>query len=279
MLSLVTAEANAEIALIDRQLKTTLDTMDTMHETKMQLLEDEKDAALEAAGFRLDTERETLEKEIEEARRSADEARIIEAERALEKFEIEEDYRIKNEEAEKDYAARTEAAEKEAARKKGKLQYDLAMQQHKFGIAEIMLNTAKAVMQIWTDATAGGVWGKSAWTATALAMGGVQLAAAKAAKPVKADFYATGGIVRGTPEGTRAIVGENNKTEAIFNPDQMANLLMAIAQGNGVGGSSNTTFIFKNMYDKEVARYVIDDCVNNGVYLIDPKKGIKKVAR
>jgi TP901 family phage tail tape measure protein len=279
MLSLVTAEANAEIALIDRQLKTTLDTMDTMHETKMQLLEDEKDAALEAAGFRLDTERETLEKEIEEARRSADEARIIEAERALEKFEIEEDYRIKNEKAEKDYAARTEAAEKEAARKKGKLQYDLAMQQHKFGIAEIMLNTAKAVMQIWTDATAGGVWGKSAWTATALAMGGVQLAAAKAAKPVKDDFYATGGIVRGTPEGTRAIVGENNKTEAIFNPDQMANLLMAIAQGNGVGGSSNTTFIFKNMYDKEVARYVIDDCVNNGVYLIDPKKGIKKVAR
>ena len=79
-------------------------------------------------------------------------------------------------------------------------------------------------------------------------------------------------MVCGTPEGTQ--LGEGNRTEAIFNPDQMANLLMAIAQGRR-GGNTSFTLVFKNMY-KEVARYVIEDVVNKGVILIDGQKGHKR---
>ena len=73
------------------------------------------------------------------------------------------------------------------------------------------------------------------FTALAGAAGVAQMAAAVASRPVQADYFATGGIVRGTPEGTQLIAGEGNRTEAIFNPDQMANLLMAIAQGRSTG--------------------------------------------
>lgn len=257
--SLSSALTDARIADIERELA-----------ADISAIEKRRDAQLEAAGFRLDTERETLEKAIQDARASADEEAIIEAERALQKYEI-------TQKAEDDISA----LEDEAARKKADRQYKSAMVAYRLGLAEIGLNTAKAIMQIWSDVGAGGVWGKSAWTAAFTGgVAAVQLAAAVAARPVKADYYATGGIVKGTAEGTHAIVGEGNRTETIFNADQMANLLMAIAQGNsGVGGATSLTIVLKNTYDKEVARYVINDCVNQGVYTIDGAKGIRKVAR
>jgi hypothetical protein len=256
--TLFDAQANAEIAAIDRTLKAKLDARKSDYED-----------ALEKAGFMLDTELESLQKRLEEAKASADEEAVIEAQRALKKYEIQ-----------KKYEDDVKALEDEAAKEKGERQYKAAMTAYKYGIAEISLNTAKAIMQIWADATAGGVVGKSIWTGIASAAGVAQLAAAVASKPVKADYFATGGIVRGTPEGTHAIVGEGNRTEAIFNPDQMANLLMAIAQGRSTGGGNTSfTLVFKNMYDKEVARYVIEDVVNKGVILIDGQRGIKGVAR
>lgn len=256
--ALFDAQANAEIAAIDRTLK-----------EKLKLRKLDYEDALEKAGFMLDTELENLQKRLEEAKASADEEAVIEAQRALEKYNIK-----------KKYEDDVKALEDEAAKEKGERQYKAAMLAYKFGIAEIGLNTAKAIMQIWADATAGGVIGKSIWTGIASAAGVAQLAAAVASKPVKEDYFATGGIVRGTPEGTHAIVGEGNRTEAIFNPDQMANLLMAIAQGGHTGtGSTSLTIILKNMYDKETARYVIEDVVNKGVILIDGQRGIKGVAR
>lgn len=255
--SLFDAQANAEIAAIDRTLKAKLDARKSDYED-----------ALEKAGFMLDTERETLEKRLAEAKASADEEAVIEAQRALEKYEIQ-----------KKYEDDIKTLEDNAAKEKADRQYKAAMTAYNFGIAEIGLNTAKAIMQVWSDMSIP-KW--LAWTYTAAVgtAGALQLAAAQAAKPVKADYFATGGIVRGTPEGTHAIVGEGNRTEAIFNPDQMANLLMAIAQGGHTGtGSSSFTIILKNMHDRETARYVIEDVVNKGVILIDGQKGIKGVAR
>ena len=75
--SLVTAQTNARIAEIEREMNAEIEARKAAYE-----------AELLYAGFRLDTERETLEKSLEEARRSADEAAIIEAQRALEKYEI-----------------------------------------------------------------------------------------------------------------------------------------------------------------------------------------------
>lgn len=251
------AQANAEIAAIDRTLKAKLDARKSDYED-----------ALEKAGFMLDTELESLQKRLEEAKASADEEAVIEAQRALEKYNIK-----------KKYEDDVKELEDEAAKEKGERQYEAAMTAYKYGIAEISLNTAKAIMQVWSDMSIP-KW--LAWTYTAAAgtAGALQLAAAVASKPVKEDYFATGGIVRGTPEGTHAIVGEGNRTEAIFNPDQMANLLMAIAQGGHTGtGSTSLTIILKNMYDKETARYVIEDVVNKGVILIDGQRGIKGVAR
>jgi len=252
------AYSNARIAEIDRELRADL-----------AAIEIRKNAALEAAGFRLDTERESLEKSLEEAKRSANEATIIEAERALEKFEIEEKYRLENKEA-----------EDAAAKEKSERQYASAMQAYYFGLLEIALNTARAIMAIWADPTMT-TWAKPYMTGVVGGLGLAQGAAAVANKPVKKDFYATGGIVRGTPEGTQLVAGERNRTEAIFNADQMANLLMAIGRGNlstGVG-AMELTFILKDNNNKEQARYTVQEIVNKGVYLIDSQKGIKQVAR
>ena len=252
--SVAQAFYDAEVRNIERNL-----------ETKLTAIETEKNAALEAAGFRLDTERETLEKRLAEAKRSADEETIIEAERALEKFEIEEDYRL-----------RTEEAEEEARIESGKQKFKAAQAQLAFTLTDIALSTARAIMQIWAEAPLLAPWR----TGIATAAGIAQATAAMIAAPKQSDYYGTGGIIRGSAAGTPLIAGEGGRTEAIFNPDQMANLLMAIAQGRGAGGGTTEfTIVVKNMYDKELARYVIEDVVNKGVVLIDGQRGIKGVAR
>ena len=145
-----------------------------------------------------------------------------------------------------------------------------------FTLTDIALSTARAIMQIWAEAPLLAPWR----TGIAVAAGIAQATAAMIAAPKQSDYYGTGGIIRGSAAGTPLIAGEGGRTEAIFNPDQMANLLMAIAQGRGAGGGTTEfTIVVKNMYDKELARYVIEDVVNKGVVLIDGQRGIKGVAR
>jgi len=112
---------------------------------------------------------------------------------------------------------------------------------------------------------------------------GAQVAAHLATAPVapsKSDYYGTGGMIKGTPEGTSIIAGEKNRTEVVSNPEQMANLLMAIGNGSMRGKDGmEITFIMKDVHDKEQARYVVQDVINKGVYLIDAQKGIKKVVK
>ena len=75
------------------------------------------------------------------------------------------------------------------------------------------------------------------------------------------------------------VAGERNRTEAIFNPEQMANLLLAIGNGKMSGTSEpmQVTFIMQAPDGRETARETVG-LINKGQFLIDPKKGVRKVS-
>jgi len=196
---------------------------------------------------------------------SSDEKTINEKKNALKRAKIEEDYLEKMKKAEEDFAW-----------KKAQLSYASAMTAWTFDAVSIASNAvvamSKAIATLNPLIIAG----------TAVASG-AQVAAHLATAPVapsKSDYYGTGGMIKGTPEGTSIIAGEKNRTEVVSNPEQMANLLMAIGNGSMRGKDGmEITFIMKDVHDKEQARYVVQDIINKGVYLIDAQKGIKKVVK
>ena len=171
-------------------------------------------------------------------------------------------------------------AEEDFAWKKAQLSYASAKTAWEFDAVSIASGAIVAMTK--AIGSAPWPWNLFAIGATAI-MTGAQLAAHVATAPVapvQADYYGTGGMVRGTAEGTQIIAGEKNKTELVSNADQMANMLMAIGNGSMRGNDGmEITFIMKDVHDKEQARYVVQDVINKGVYLIDSQKGIKKVAR
>jgi hypothetical protein len=82
-------------------------------------------------------------------------------------------------------------------------------------------------------------WFKQPWFMIAMGTmagvtAGAQYAAVEASKPQPPKF-ASGGIIPGSAQGTQITAGENNQTEVVMNPNQMANTLMAIGNGGGGG--------------------------------------------
>lgn len=242
-----------------------IEDLERAHNEKMRLLEDELEKKLEIAGVTEETAVEAAERELQEAKATADEKTIIEKEKALKRARIEEEYRANMEKAEKDFAWT-----------KAQLEYKAAEQAWKFDAVTI---ASQAVVAMSKAIATLNPWVIAATSVASLAQIGKH-AVTKPVAPTKADYYATGGIVRGTPEGTAVIAGEKNRPEAIVNPDQMANLLMAIANGGYGGGRDQMLFtlILQDGSSREQARYTVE-CLNNSVFLLDPNKALKKVSK
>lgn len=174
-------------------------------------------AELEAAGVAEETSVEQAQRELDAATTTGDALAIEEKRRALTKAQIEEKYQ----------------------KQKAKLEYENALRTWEFQRAIAALQIPLAVM----NAVASGAqapwfmqpWFMLAMGATAGITAGAQLAAVEASKP-QAPKFASGGIIPGSAQGTQIIAGENNRTELVSNPDQMANILNAIGNGASTGG-------------------------------------------
>ncbi len=185
-------------------------------ENRLAALDEQMQAELEAAGVAEETAVQKAQREVNDAGASV----TVEQTKALQKAQIEEKYQ----------------------KKRKQLEYEAAMAGWELQVASATVAVPLAIMNALVSGWAAAklnptlaIWYPALLAGLAGTAAGIQLGAVVEAKPQPPKF-ATGGIIPGSAQGTNIIAGENNKTEVIMNQDQMANTLMAIANGNIQGG-------------------------------------------
>lgn len=174
---------------------------------------------------------------------------------------IEEEYQAKIDALDKDllgekeYEKQVSALEAKRDAQKTALAQKQAQREKALAIYEATINTAKAIMQIWADSTAGGVWGKSIWTALAAGAGIAQIAAINSEPLPSYDV----GSIR-IPETTTATVHKDEMILTAPQAEQARREGITIAPTKSGGNSVNLVIYLDG---KEIARNTIDN-LNSG---------------
>lgn len=220
-----TALADLRQADIDNEIA----SLEAKTEAQLQQLDQEYQAQLEAAGLAEQTALEKAQAELEIAKASNDQKAINEAQLAVRKAQIDQNYENAK-----------SAIEAEAAKKKAQLEYKAALAAWEARMlasaAQIPIMVLNAVASGWQAPWPASPIVAAAFGATALATGIVQTAAIAAAKPKKQNF-ATGGIVTGPP-GTDIIDARLTAGEIVMNEAQQARLMRLLngQESMGPGG-------------------------------------------
>lgn len=197
MLDYASQFANALIALFS-----------SITDRRIEEIDRQMEAELEAAGLNYETERERLEREKQEAIEAGDEITAQEKQDAIDRLDIEEKYE----------------------RKKAELQYEAEMTAWKLKLAAAIASAAQAVLSGYATQPFIPV-GLAAGT-LAFGLGAIQVAAVYQQEPQPPSFD-TGGIFTGSniagPSG--GYMAELHNPEMVLNQEQMSNLFNAIDSG------------------------------------------------
>lgn len=250
VLGILSAVTDKQIDEIDRELDAYLESLDEQEQAardqydrdleriekstdaKIDAIDRELAAALEAAGVAEETTIERLQRELAEAIRTGKSKVIEEAQDALTRYQIEQEYadkrqKVLDDEAaakkkrdaeqaalEKAAALAKENAEEEAARKKAQLEYRMALNSWRLQLAEAIIDTARLTINGFLTKPffpAGLIAG-----AVAGSLGAVQIAGIVASKP-EPPAMASGGITLPSRGGSLVRVAENGAPELMLN--------------------------------------------------------------
>lgn len=207
-----------------------------VYQSKIDRLDAELEAELEAAGVSEETTLEQAQREYDIAQATGTELEKEEKRRALEKAKIEEKYR----------------------KKRAMLEYEAAVAGWELQLASAVIGVPLAVMNALVSGWAAAAlnpalagWYPALLAGLAGTAGAVQVAAIQQAKPQPPKF-AEGGIVPGTSFTGDRVTAQLNSGEMVLNQSQQARLFNA---ANGAGGSGNITVylgdeqIYKSLYN------------------------------
>lgn len=179
-------------------------------------LEEQKQAALEAAGVAEETAIEKAQNELDAAKESGDEINIKQKQDALTRAKIEEEY----------------------AKKKRKLEYEGQLQQWQFQLASAVATAPLMIMNAFNSGIQAGPFAGPVLAGVLAGIAGataaVQIAAITASKP-SAPKFADGGIVPGNLTTGDRVTAQLNSREMVLNQNQQAELFK-MANGAGGGG-------------------------------------------
>ena len=192
---------------------------DEITQDRLDALDDWLQAELENAGLLEETERERLERELQDAINAGDEETAQNLQDALDRLEIEEEYE----------------------KQKAWIEYKGALAEWRLSLLSAIASGAQAVLSAleippplgWVFAGISG------------ALAGVQIATVAKQKPTPPSFE-SGGLYTGPGSGdgpTGGDMAELHPPEMILNPDQMSNLYDIINNGGGSGNSEITVII------------------------------------
>ena len=207
-----------------------------VYQGKIDRLDAEMQAELEAAGVAEETTLELAQREYDIAQATGTELEKEEKRRALEKAKIEEKYQ----------------------KKKRQLEYEAALAGWELQLASAVISVPLAVMNALVSGWAAAApnpalagWYPALLAGLAGTAGAVQVGAIQQAKPQPPKF-AEGGIVPGTSFSGDRVQAQVNSGEMILNQSQQARLFEIANQG---GGSGNITvylgdeLIYKSLYN------------------------------
>jgi hypothetical protein len=230
--------ADRRIAIIEDELEETLKN-----------IEKERNARLIAAGFAVENNAESLEAQLEAAKRTGDEVLIYQTERRLEEQRINDQF---DEEAKK--------AKEEAEREKAQLEYNVAVQEYRNKIINAVNSGIMAVINALS--TPGIPWPLAAAFGIAAGIStGAQIAALKS-NPPQPPKFANSGIVPGNSYHGDRVNALVDSGELILNRAHQDN----IAEQLTSNGTVNATIVV--MLDgRDIAKTTVD-MVNDGYYTI-----------
>jgi len=238
MLEISRQHAEEQIAIIEEALQSTLDS-----------IEKARKEALIAAGFAVANNEESLEAQLEAAKRTGDEVLIYQTERRLEEQRINDEY-----------DAQAKAAEEEAAKEKAAIAFKMAKEEYALKMIQAVNSGIMAVMHAlaspvpWPVAVA---FGAAAATASGVQIG---LLAANPPKPPK---FANSGIVPGNKYAGDRMTALVDSGELILNRAHQDNIANQLTSNS----APVTATIFVMMDSREIAQSTVD-LVNNGQYTI-----------
>jgi len=229
--------AEEQIAIIEEALKATLDN-----------IEKARKEALIANGFAVASNEESLEAQLEAAKRTGDEILIYQTQRRLEEQRINDEFDEK-----------AKQAAEAAAREKAEIEYELAVANYAIQMVQAVNGGILAVVQAlasapppWNFILAG-----LSGAATAVQIGLL------AANPPKPPQFADGGIVPGNSYSGDRVTALVNSGELILNRSQQDNIAEQLTSNTG----HVTATIIVMMDTREIAKSTVD-LVNNGFYTI-----------
>lgn len=227
--------------------------IETINQTKDAALaanDAEMQSALTAAGVQDKTVLESAKLELAEAIAKGTKLEILDAEKAVKKAQIQEEF-----------------AKKEAAiNKKGAMDaYEIQRAQFDvnkaLSVVTIAINTASAIMSNLALGPAGIPLAIAAGVTGAI-QAGIALAQIAPAPP----SFAEGGIVMPTPGGTLAQVAEAGQPEIIFPLDKLERFLGG-GQGGGQGGGGAPMHIVVNLDSKPLLEKIFNATKNRTVLI------------
>jgi hypothetical protein len=163
--------AEEQMAIIDKALESTLES-----------IEKARKAELIASGFAVENNIESLEAQLETAKRTGDEVLIYQLERRIEEQQINDEF-----------DAKAKEAQEAAAQEKAKIEYELAKQEHAMRLINAITAGAMAVLQALQSAPPPANYILAGLVGTAA---GVQISTI-ANNPPKMQKFANSGIVPG----------------------------------------------------------------------------------
>jgi hypothetical protein len=229
--------AEEQMAIIDKALEQTLAS-----------IEKARNAELIASGFAVNNNIESLEAQLEAAKRTGDEVLIYQTERRLEEQRINDKF-----------DAEAKAKQEEAAREKARIEYELAKQEHAIKLINAVNAGAAAILQALQAAPPPYNFILAALSGTAA---GVQIGLI-AKNPPKMPHFANSGIVPGNKFFGDRNVAAVDSGELILNRVHQDRLADDLTSRN-----TPVTATFVIMLDaKEIGRETFD-LANKGHYTL-----------
>lgn len=186
---------------------------DTLYQNRIDAIDDQLQAELEAAGVAEETAVEKAETELEAAKASGDAALIEEKKKALAKAQIEEEFQ----------------------KKKAELEYEAAHASWEFTLAQAIIQGFMAPLNAYVSTLAMGPIGlilAPINAALAAVTAGIQIAAVASAEP-KPPRFQSGGIVPGNQRTGDNVLASVNSGELILTEAQQENIVGKLSPSGG----------------------------------------------
>jgi hypothetical protein len=230
--------ASAMMDVLQEQARRASAEVDRMLKENQEKIEEQRQAALEAAGFAEAQEAESMQAQIDRAREAGDQVLEYQLKRRQEEMRINEQY-----------DALAEAEAEKAEREKANIEYEAAMQKHRLDITNAIVNAAQAIVMAWAQggAISGAIFAGITAAATAAQIGII------ASNPPEKPSFESGGIVPGQNYKGDNVLARVNSGELILNRAQQDSVAGQLAGG----GVTHLTVVLQ-VDRREMAQTIFD---------------------